>query len=218
MIKSFFDFILHIDKYLGVIITQYGPLTYVFLFLIIFAETGLVFTPFLPGDSLLFAIGAFASQGILSLPIVLTLLIIAAIAGDTLNYFIGKRLGKTIIEKKWIKAEYLQKTKDFYTKHGKKTIILARFVPIVRTFAPFMAGLSTMNYPAFLLYNIIGGILWVSIFIMLGFFFGNIPYVQQHFGAFIMLIIVVSLIPLIIEVIKILRKRHKNKHQLEPKK
>ena len=201
-ISTLLEFILHIDVHLAAIIAQYGTSTYVLMFLIIFAETGIVFTPFLPGDSLLFTLGAFAAQGILNLPLLLILLSVAAILGDTANYWIGSYLGKKIIAKNWIKQKHIEKTEQFYHKHGKKTIILARFIPIVRTFAPFMAGVGKMNYSTFLLNNIIGGILWVCAFTLIGYFFGNFQFVQDHFGSFVIGVILVSFIPLVYEIIK----------------
>ena len=212
LLRTAIDFLLHIDKHLTLLIAEYGTTTYGIIFLIIFAETGLVFTPFLPGDSLLFTAGALAAQGTLSIFLILLIIAAAAILGDTVNYFIGKKLGETILKKKWIKEEHVTKTTEFYHKYGKKTIILARFIPIIRTFAPFIAGIGVMNYPTFLLYNIIGGILWVSFFVLLGYFFGNIPYVQTHFGSFIILIIIISLIPLIIEGIKMLKEKRKQEN------
>jgi membrane-associated protein len=209
-LSTLLDSILHVDKYLGVIIAQYGVVTYVLLFLIIFAETGFVLTPFLPGDSLLFAIGAFATQGALSVWWIVVVLILAAVLGDTVNYTIGRRVGVVFFEKrKLIKQEYLDKTNTFYDKHGKKTIILARFVPIVRTFAPFVAGIGKMNYRDFLMYNMIGGVLWVGFFVFGGYFFGNLEIVQQNFSAFILLIIVVSILPLVWEYVK--HKKDKKK-------
>ena len=203
LLATLLDIILHVDKYLGVIIAQYGVVTYVLLFLIIFAETGFVLTPFLPGDSLLFAIGAFAAQGALSVWVITILLIIAAILGDSVNYAIGRRVGAAFFEKrKLIKQEYLDKTNTFYEKHGKKTIILARFVPIVRTFAPFVAGIGKMKYRDFLMYNVIGGVLWVGLFVFAGYFFGNLEIVQNNFSAFILLIIVVSVVPLVVEYVR----------------
>ncbi len=203
LLATLLDIILHVDKYLGAIIAQYGVVTYVLLFLIIFAETGFVLTPFLPGDSLLFAIGAFAAQGALSVWVIVILLIVAAILGDSVNYAIGRRVGAAFFEKrKLIKQEYLDKTNTFYEKHGKKTIILARFVPIVRTFAPFVAGIGKMKYRDFLIYNIIGGVLWVGLFVFAGYFFGNLEIVQNNFSAFILLIIVVSVVPLVVEYVR----------------
>lgn len=203
LLSTLLDIILHVDKYLGVIIAQYGFLTYGLLFMIIFAETGLVILPFLPGDSLLFAVGAFAAQEVLSIWVVAFVLVVAAVLGDSVNYAIGRRIGASYFEKrKLIKKEYMDKTNTFYEKHGKKTIILARFVPIVRTFAPFVAGIGKMNYRDFLMYNVIGGMLWVSLFVFAGYFFGNLEAVQNNFSAFILLIIVVSVVPLVWEYVR----------------
>lgn len=212
LIRNFIDFVLHIDQHLGPLIVSSGPWIYVILFLVIFAETGLVFTPFLPGDSLLFAIGAFAAQEYLNLTLMLVLLSVAAILGDTVNYWVGHHLGMRVLEKsRFVKPEYLDRTKRFYDKHGKKTIILARFVPVVRTFAPFVAGIGKMHYGTFLFYNILGGILWVSAFILGGYFFGNIPFVKDHFGSFVILVIILSLVPLAVEVIRYYRSRPSKK-------
>jgi len=204
IIKSLIEFILHIDKHLGEIIKNYGTLTYFILFFIIFAETGFVFTPFLPGDSLLFAAGVFASLGSFNILILLSILILAAILGDTANYWIGHFFGEKIVTnpKIPINQEHIEKTNRFFEKHGGKTIILARFVPIVRTFAPFVAGAGQMNYGKFISYNIIGGILWVSIFTLSGFFFGNIPFIRNNFSLVVIAIILISLLPMIIEVVK----------------
>ena len=198
LIKNFIDVVLHLDKYLGEIISQYGILTYGILFLVIFLETGLVFTPFLPGDSLLFVAGTFASKGILNVFLLFFILTIAAILGDTINYWVGNYFGKKI----HIKQEYLDRTHKFYEKYGNKTIVLARFIPIVRTFAPFIAGIGKMNYLKFLSYNIIGGILWVAIFVFGGYYFGNIPFVNDNLTYFILGIIIVSFIPAVIEILK----------------
>lgn len=201
VIQQIFDFILHFDEYLAEIIARYGVWTLAFLFLIIFMETGLVVTPFLPGDSLLFAAGAFAARGALHPVALFGLLSIAAVLGDTVNYWIGHKIGAKAFrgEVRWIKKEYMERTHAFFTKHGGKTIFLARFVPIVRTFAPFVAGGSQMPYSFFLRWNVIGGITWVAIFIFLGFFFGNIPFVQKHFEWVIVAIILISLLPAVIE-------------------
>ena len=200
VVSSFIDMILHIDKYLGVIIAQFGGWTYALLFLIIFAETGFVFTPFLPGDSLLFGVGAFAAQGYFPLWLILVVLILAAILGDSVNYWVGYHFGeKVLLKSRFVKKEHLEKTKLFYQKHGKKTIILARFIPVVRTFAPFFAGVGKMHYPVFLLYNVIGGVLWIGFFILAGYFFGNMAFVKEHFGSFIIGIILLSFIPMMVE-------------------
>lgn len=201
LIKTIIDMILHLDKHLNAIIQSFGGLTYVLLFLIVFAETGLVVTPFLPGDSLLFAVGTFAAVGSLNVALSFVILSAAAILGDSVNYSIGKFLGKKAIEhpSRIIKKEYIDKTKRFYEKYGAKTIVLARFVPIVRTFAPFVAGVGKMNYLKFLTYNITGGILWVGIFVFGGYLFGNIPIVKENFSVVIIIIIVLSFTPVFIE-------------------
>lgn len=203
IIQIFFDFILHVDKYLDVIIQNYGAVVYIILFFIIFCETGLVITPFLPGDSLLFIVGAFAARGTMNAFLLFLILSLAAIIGDSFNYMIGNYTGgKLILNNKLIKKEHIDKTKAFYEKHGGKTIILARFIPIIRTFAPFVAGIGAMEYKKFLSYNIIGGIAWVAIFIFSGYYFGRIPFVQENLTYIIFLIIFLSIIPVIIEFIK----------------
>jgi membrane-associated protein len=202
IISYLVDFVLHLDHHLKGIIEQYGALTYFIVFAIIFCETGLVVTPFLPGDSLLFALGAFAAVGALNLYMVLIILIVAAILGDTLNYWIGHMLAPKIIRNekiRFIKQEYIDRTHKFFEKYGGKTIIIARFVPIIRTFAPFMAGVGTMTYGRFLFYNVIGGILWVTVCVFAGYFFGNLPFVQDNFSLVVLGIIVVSMIPAVIE-------------------
>jgi membrane-associated protein len=193
------DFILHIDKHLGEMITSYGTLTYAILFAIVFMETGLVFTPFLPGDSLLFAAGAFAALQSLNIWVVFILLTIAAILGDTVNYWIGHFFGQKLISnpKIPIKQAHIDQTNQFFDKHGGKTIILARFVPIVRTFAPFVAGIGKMTYSKFISYNFIGGILWVTLFTFAGYFFGNVPFVKHNFSLVIIAIIFLSLVPMV---------------------
>lgn len=199
------DLILHLDKYLGQLVATYGVLTYAILFVIVFAETGLVVTPFLPGDSLLFAAGAIASLGSLNIGIIWLLLVVAAVIGDTVNYWVGHFFGQKIVDNpkiKFINQEHIDKTEQFYKKYGGKTIVLARFVPIVRTFAPFVAGVGTMNYPKFITYNIIGGVLWVSLFIFAGYFFGNIPVIQKNFHYVIFVIIGLSILPIIYEYIQ----------------
>lgn len=203
IINFLIEFVLHIDKHLGEIIKNYGTLTYLILFFIIFMETGFVFTPFLPGDSLLFASGVFASLGSFNLLLLLLILFFAAVLGDTANYWIGHFFGEKIVShpKIPINKEHIEKTNKFFEKHGGKTIILARFVPIVRTFAPFVAGAGQMNYRKFIFYNIIGGALWTSIFTLAGYFFGNIPFVKNNFSLVIIVIILISLVPIIIEVV-----------------
>ncbi len=198
------DFILHIDVHLEQLIATYGVITYVILFVIIFVETGLVFTPFLPGDSLLFAAGALAALGSFNILVLLGLLMTAAILGDTVNYWIGHFFGERLIvnPKVPIKKEHIDKTRAFFDKHGGKTIILARFVPMVRTFAPFVAGIGKMSYRKFISFNVIGGIAWVSLFLLSGFYFGNIPAVKHNFSLVIMGIILVSVLPMVVEVVR----------------
>lgn len=202
------DFILHVDNYLSDIIAHYGTWTLALLFLIIFLETGVVVTPFLPGDSLIFAAATFAARGALNPWAMFILLTIAAIIGDTVNYWIGHRVGARAYtgEVKWIKKEYMERTHVFFEKHGGKTIFLARFVPIIRTFAPFVAGVSHMSYDFFWRWNVIGGIVWVATFTLLGYFFGNIPFVQNNFELVIVAIILISLVPAGIEGIKVRRE------------
>ncbi len=197
ILKYSIDLFLHLDKHLHEIISQYGMWTYGILFFIIFIETGLVVTPFLPGDSLLFAAGTFAALGSLNVYILFVLLASAAILGDTANYWIGHFIGERAYtgEIRWIKQEYLHRTHEFFEKHGGKTIFLARFVPIVRTFAPFVAGVGRMSYGYFISFNVFGGITWVGLMLLAGYFFGNIPVVKHNFSLAILGIIAVSLIP-----------------------
>lgn len=202
MINEFLNFFLNLDKNLAVIIVNYGAASYFILFFIIFFETGAVIAPFLPGDSLLFAAGTLASIGLLNIFLLFLLLASASILGDSVNYLIGRFLGLKISNSKYIKREYLEKTKNFYKKHGGKTIILARFIPIIRTFAPFVAGIGKMQYPRFLLYNVLGGTLWVALFLFAGFFFGNIPLIKNNFSLVIIAIVLISVIPILIEIIK----------------
>jgi membrane-associated protein len=203
-ITSFIDLFLHLDKHLEVIITDYGVWTYLILFLIIFCETGLVVTPFLPGDSLLFAAGAFAGLGVMRADLLFLLLTVAAIIGDTVNYWIGHYIGPRAFSGniRFLKKEYLERTHAFYEKYGGKAIVLARFVPIIRTFAPFVAGIGAMNYSRFIFYNVAGAIIWVGIFIYGGYFFGNLPAVQENFTLVILAIIFVSVVPMIVEFLK----------------
>lgn len=199
---NIFSFILHFDEYLVQIVAQYGTLTYLFLFGIIFAETGLVFFPFLPGDSLLFAAGAISALGTINIGLLLVILSVAAILGDTVNYWIGHFFGEKIVNNPkfpFIKPEHIEKTNAFYKKHGAKTIVLARFVPIVRTFAPFVAGVGKMDYKTFISYNVIGGLLWVFLFTLTGFFFGNMEFVQHNFELVIVAIVLLSVVPMIYE-------------------
>lgn len=196
--------VLHLDKYLLAMIDKYGMLTHVFLFFIIFMETGFVVTPFLPGDSIIFAAGTFSALGYFSFAPLYFNLFIGAVLGDTVNYFIGKKIGPKIFEResRFIKKEYLDRTRHFYEKHGGKTIILARFIPIIRTFAPFVAGVGVMNYSRFIVFNLIGGALWVGLFLSLGYFFGNIPFIKNNFELTILVIILISVVPITIEYIK----------------
>jgi len=212
-IKSMFEFALHFDKYLEVFVQQYGFLTYAILFLIIFCETGLVVTPFLPGDSLLFAAGALSASlntgGTLNAILLIVVLSVAAIAGDTVNYLIGSYIGPKVFERdsRFLKKEYFDRTNAFYAKYGGKTIILARFVPIVRTFAPFVAGVGKMDYRRFITFNVIGGMLWVVIFITLGALFGNIPFVKDNFEIVTLGIVFISVLPMVFEFVRARRAK-----------
>lgn len=209
LVKQLVDLFLHLDRHLAEVTRDYGTLTNVFLFLIVFCETGLVVTPFLPGDSLLFAGGALAALGSLNVWILFGSLALAAVLGDTANYWIGKKIGLRAFDgtTRFLKKEHLHRTEAFYAKHGRKTIILARFVPIVRTFAPFVAGVGSMNYGVFLAYNVIGGVLWVAICLAAGYFFGNIPVVKENFSIVILAIVVVSTLPVAWEAWKARRER-----------
>jgi membrane-associated protein len=209
--KMLLDFFLHIDKNLAVITAQYGMLTYGILFLVIFMETGFVVTPFLPGDSLLFAAGALSAMGSFNILILYGLMLIAAIAGDTVNYWLGSLLGREVFDgrSKLFKKAHLDQAEKFYEKHGGKAIVLARFVPIVRTFAPFVAGVSKMHYGKFISYNVIGGFAWVSLFVFSGFWFGNIPFVKDNFHYVVLVIILISVVPIILEVMKAGREKRK---------
>jgi len=204
LLKQLADIFLHLDTHLSQVIAQYGVWTYLILFLIIFCETGLVVTPFLPGDSLLFAAGTFAALGALDLRLLVPLLIVAAVVGDTLNYWVGAYIGPRAFEGnlRFLRKEHLDRTRAFYDRHGGKTIILARFVPIVRTFAPFVAGVGTMSYPRFITYNVVGAVLWVGLLVLAGFFFGNIPVVRENFTVVILVIIAISLIPVVVEAVR----------------
>jgi membrane-associated protein len=204
LLKKLIDFVLHIDAHLAEIINTYGLWTYAVLFMIIFAETGLVILPLLPGDSLLFAAGALAAlpESGLNVHLMAGLLFIAAVLGDTLNYWIGSKLGPAVFRREdsiWLRKKHLERAHAFFEKYGGRAIILARFVPIVRTFVPFVAGVGSMTYRRFLAFNIIGGFVWIYAFVYLGFFFGNLPVVKKNFGLVILAIIVVSILPIAIE-------------------
>jgi membrane-associated protein len=202
-VHQIIDIFLHLDTHLQTILETYGGWTYLLLFLIVFCETGLVVTPFLPGDSLLFAAGAFAALGSLSLWGLLGLLILAAVLGDTVNYWVGHFLGPRLLAVKWlIKPKHLAYTHEFYEKYGGKTIIIARFVPIVRTLAPFVAGIGRMRYGRFMSFNLVGGVAWVAICTFAGYLFGNIPFVKKNFSLVVLAIIAVSLLPMVFEVLR----------------
>lgn len=208
LIQALIDFILHIDVHLNTIIAQYGAWTYAILFLIIFCETGLVVTPFLPGDSLLFAAGAFAARGSLDPFVLLGLLWFAAVLGDNVNYGIGRYLGPRVFtsDSRLLNKKYLARAHAFYERHGGKAVVLARFVPIVRTFAPFVSGVAAMRYPRFLAFDVSGGLLWIGLFVFAGYFFGNIPAVEHNFELVIIAIILVSVSPMVIEYIRTKRR------------
>jgi membrane-associated protein len=201
LVKQLVDVFLHLDRHLAEVVRDYGTFTNLILFGIVFCETGLVVTPFLPGDSLLFTAGALAALGSLDVTVLFLTLALAAVLGDTANYWVGKKIGPRAFDGsiRFLKQEHLRKTEVFYEKHGKKTIILARFVPIIRTFAPFVAGVGSMNYGVFLAYNVIGGVLWVAICVFSGYFFGNIPIVKNNFSLVILAIVVVSAVPIALE-------------------
>ena len=204
LFRSIVDLFLHLDKHLSQVISHYGVWTNLILFLIVFAETGLVVAPFLPGDSLLFAAGTFAALGALDVGLLLVLLVAAAIIGDTVNYWVGAWIGPRAFSGRvrWLRKDYLDRTHAFYEKHGGKTIIIARFIPIIRTFAPFVAGVGAMSYGKFLLYNVVGAVLWVGLFVLGGFFFGNIPVVKENFTIVILAIIAISVMPIVLEAVR----------------
>ena len=203
LLKNLIDFVLHVDKYLGILIQNYGIGIYLILFIVVFLETGLVLTPFLPGDSLIFIAGTYAANKALNVFILFLIFTFAAILGDTLNYWIGGYFGEKVFSRsRFFKQEYLDKTKEFYNKHGGKTIIMARFIPIVRTFAPFVAGIGKMNYYKFLFYNIIGGLLWILVFLFGGYYFGRIPLIKENLTIVTYIIVVLSILPLIWHLIK----------------
>lgn len=209
LFTRFIDLFIHLGEHLNWVIQNYGVWTYLLLFLIIFCETGLVVTPILPGDSLLFATGTFAASGSLKAGWLFAILSVAAVAGDTVNYWIGYFVGPKVFHKekvRFLNRDYLDRTHRFYEKYGGKTIIIARFIPIVRTFAPFVAGIGKMTYRHFITYNILGGIAWIAAFVFGGFYFGNLLFVKKHFTLIIYLIIVISILPGVIE---FLRQRHR---------
>lgn len=204
-IMQLVDMVLHVDRHLNVLAADYGTWTYFILFMIIFCETGLVVTPFLPGDSLLFATGALCGGGILDPNIIFFLLVAAAFIGDNLNYWIGRRIGPAVFERektRFFKKEHLLKAHAFYERHGGKTVILARFVPIVRTFSPFVAGIARMTYAKFLAYSISGAVIWVGFFVYVGYFFGNLPFIKRNFSVAILVIILISVLPGLIEYLR----------------
>lgn len=203
VLQTLFDFILHVDEHLTVIVSDYGGWTYAILFLIIFCETGLVVTPFLPGDSLLFAAGALTAQGALDIVPLYLLLLVAAIAGDQLNYWIGSKVGIHAFDGRFrfLKQAHLERTQHFFKRYGGKTIVIARFIPIVRTYAPFVAGAGRMEYSRFVVFNVAGAFFWITLFLLGGFYFGNIPIVKDNFGLVVIGIIIVSVLPPVIEYI-----------------
>jgi membrane-associated protein len=209
LLRSLIDLFLHLDQHLSQVIADYGVWTHLILFFIIFAETGLVVTPLLPGDSLLFAAGTFAALGSLDLWLLVVLLVAAAILGDTVNYWVGAWVGPRAFSGniRFLRKDYLDRTHAFYEKHGGKTVILARFVPIVRTFAPFVAGVGAMSYAKFITYNVVGAVLWVGLFVPAGYFFGNIPAVRKNFTLVILAIIALSVVPFALEAIRARRSR-----------
>lgn len=204
MLTHLIDLLLHVDKYLFQLVGEYGTLTYAILFCIVFCETGLVVTPFLPGDSLLFAAGTIAGAGHLDYPTLMGVLLAAAVGGDAVNYEIGRHVGPAIFERetRFFNKQHLQRAHDFYERHGGKAIVLARFIPIVRTFAPFVAGVATMCPTRFFMFNISGGILWVTSLVSAGYFLGNTPFVQRNFSVLIYAIIVVSVLPIAVDLVR----------------
>ena len=196
LFETLFEVLMHLDRYMDLVIRDYGVWTYMILFLIIFCETGLVVTPILPGDSLLFAIGSIAAMGSLDFQLLLLLLTLAAILGDTVNYGVGHFVGPKVFNtrSRFFKKEYMDRTRDFYDRYGGKTIILARFIPIVRTFAPFVAGIGAMSYRRFIVYNVIGAIIWIGSFVSAGYYFGSLPAIKQNFSVVMIVIVVLSIL------------------------
>jgi membrane-associated protein len=213
IVNSMIDFIINIDKHLVTILNNFGAWSYIIMFLIIFAETGLVVFPFLPGDSLLFVIGALSVKGGFNIMIIYPILLVAAILGDSVNYYLGHKVGRKAFKSKYvpfINQDHLEKAEKFYEKHGARAIIIARFIPIIRTFAPFVAGIGKMDYKEFITYNIIGGVAWVTLFTFLGYFFGNLPAVKENFTFVIFAIILLSLIPPVYEYYMTKKESKKN--------
>lgn len=205
LISSFFDIVLHLDKHLQMLVQNYGVWVYLILFAIVFCETGLVVTPFLPGDSLLFVAGALAAAGGMNVHLLVVLLIVAAILGDAVNYSVGRYLGPKVFHNdnsRFLNRQYLEKAHAFYERHGGKTIIIARFIPIIRTYAPFVAGIGNMPYPRFALFNVVGAVIWVTSLAYAGYFFGNIPWVKSNLSVVIITIIILSILPAIFEVLR----------------
>lgn len=215
-LQDFLEIILHLDRHLFDLCTQYGAWVYAILFVIVFCETGLVVTPFLPGDSLLFAVGSLAAINALDLTTSIVLLIAAAILGDTVNYWIGDYVGPKVFHQensRFLNKEYLVRTHQFYEKHGGKTIIIARFLPIIRTFAPFVAGIGSMTYKRFFMFNVVGGALWVLLFVPAGYFFGSVPIVKNNFSLVILALVLIPGIPSVVEVVRMQLKRRKARSQ-----
>lgn len=216
LLQNFVEIMLHLDKHLLDLCTTYGAWVYAILFIVVFCETGLVVTPFLPGDSLLFAVGSLAAINALDLTTSIVLLILAAILGDTVNYWIGNYVGPKVFHEeksRFLNKEYLLRTHQFYEKHGGKTIIIARFLPIIRTFAPFVAGIGSMTYKRFFLFNVAGGVLWVLLFVPAGYFFGSVPIVKNNFSLVIIALVLIPGIPSVVEVIRMWLKRRKARSQ-----
>ncbi|MCX6132667.1 MAG: DedA family protein [Ignavibacteriales bacterium] len=212
-LQDLLEIVLHLDKHLFDLCTQYGAWVYAILFLIVFCETGLVVTPFLPGDSLLFAVGSLAAIQALDLTLSIILLIVAAILGDTLNYWIGYYVGPKVFHQeksRFLNREYLVRTHQFYERHGGKTIIIARFIPIIRTFAPFVAGIGSMTYRRFIMFNVVGGALWVLLFVPAGYFFSSVPFVKNNFSLVIIALVLIPGIPTVVEVIRMQLKKMKS--------
>ena len=210
LILQFVDFVLHVNVHLTPILQQYGALTYLFMFILIFCETGLVVTPFLPGDSVIFALGALAAEGGLDIGILALVLMSAAVLGNVVNYAIGFKLGPAVFKSetsRFFRREYLDRTHVFYEKYGALTVIIGRFMPIIRTFVPFVAGVGRMRYARFALYNLVGSVLWVSIFLAAGFFFGALPFVQKNFSLVTLGIVIISFLPPVVTAIKVRRKK-----------